>query len=142
MTKETKIRILSILCILNVIFIPTFEVWGGLFPDETEYSFFSVISSVFSDSDALGEFGVLFKLLLFIPSIIMLISSFFKSKTAHIVSSGIGVFSTIYLLIKFVLQSEISALFDFSEGNISIGTWIAFILFIISFLISLFSEKE
>lgn len=39
MKKSAAQIILSSLALLNVVFVPVFDVWGGLFPDNPEYGF-------------------------------------------------------------------------------------------------------
>ncbi len=130
---KTKKIILSILALANVMFIPVFDVWGGLFPGHPDDNFFDVVEYVFE-----GEFSywvVLFTLTIFIPSLFMLIFSFSDGGKMFKVASGTGIIFMIITLIRFISQNDFGELFDFDDGNISIGTWIAFSLFIISFLV-------
>lgn len=130
---KTKKIILSILALANVIFVPVFDVWGGLFPGNPDSNFFDVIEYVFE-----GEFSywvVLFTLTILIPSLFMLIFSFSDGGKMFKAASGAGIIFMIITLIRFVSQNDFGELFDFDDGNISIGTWIAFALFIISFFV-------
>lgn len=128
MKKSAAQIIISSLALLNVIFVPVFDVWGGLFPDNPEYRFFDVMEYVFK-----GEFDtwvIWFTLLLFVPSVFMFIFSVIGFKTAAWASSLIGIVLMNIALIKFVFDYEISYLFDFDDGNICIGLWIGLGLFI------------
>lgn len=122
--------ILSILALLNVIFIPVFDVWGGLFPYNADDDFFSVIGYVFD-----GEFDywvVIFTLAIFIPSMLMFLASFSNSILSFKLSAGAGLLAMFIVLAKYVYENDFWYLYDFDDGNISIGTWIALTIFIIS----------
>lgn len=128
---KTKKIILSVLALANVIFVPVFDVWGGLFPGKPDDNFFNVIEYVFE-----GDFSpwvVLFTLTIFIPSLCMFIFSFSDGGKMFKVAASAGVILMIITLCTFVSQNDFGELFDFDDGNISIGTWIALALFIISF---------
>ncbi len=129
--KSSRI-IISILALANIVCVPVFDVWGGLFPKDVEDNFFEVMEYVFE-----GEFDywvVVFTLSILIPSLFMLFFSFSESAALFKVSAGAGVLALGYTLVRFVGQYEIDYLFDFEDGNISIGTWISLALFIIALI--------
>ncbi len=129
---RTKKLIFSLLALANVMFVPIFEVWGGLFPQDVDDNFLDVLEYAIE-----GDFSywvVCFTLAIFIPSFFMLVFSFSDSAKAFRCSAAAGILFVLYWLIRFVAQYEIDYLFDFDDGNISIGTWIGFFLFIIAFI--------
>ena len=128
---KIKKIILSVLALANVILVPVFDVWGGLFPSNPDNNFLDVVEYVFEGE--VSYWVVLFTLTIFIPSLFMLIFSFSDGSKMFKAASGAGIIFMIITLIRFVSQNDFGELFDFDDGNISIGTWIALSLFIISF---------
>ena len=72
--------ILSIMSLLNVIFLPVFDVWGGLFPSEYD-NCFEVLRKIITDFDEYGDDRVvLMTLTLLIPSVFMLVFSLLQKR--------------------------------------------------------------
>lgn len=105
---KAKKLIISILALLNVVFVPIFDVWGGLFPGDPDDNFFDAIGYAFE-----GEFDmwvVIFTLTIFIPSLFMFIFSFTSKNKLFRISSIVGIIGMIlllYLLIKLVITLSI-----------------------------------
>lgn len=121
--------IISILALINVVFVPVFDVWGGLLPSNPEDTFFDAIGYALQ-----GEFDfwvTRFTLALFVPSVFMLLFAILGLKKAAKISSAAGIALIIAGLIHFVFEYGISYLFDFDDGNLSIGLWIGLGLFIV-----------
>lgn len=122
--------VLSVLMLLNVLFVPLYDVWSGLFPERPMFNFIDVMELVFD-----GEFDlwpVTLTLVLLIPAIFMLAFSFSKSNGGFKISAGVGAVAMMIILCRYVEQFDLEDLFDFDYGNIAIGTWIGLILLIIS----------
>ncbi len=139
--------ILSIIALLNVIFVPMFDVWGGLIPSNPDDNFFEVLDAVFKDSDAWNEWPVIFTMSTFLPCVLMLIMSLINKKSGFLVSSAIGMVLLAIFIIWFALDNDSSwsigyLLFDLDESCISIGTWIALLLFVISFFTAISSKQK
>lgn len=131
---------ISLLALLNVIFVPIFDVWGGLFPTNPEYGFFDVMEYAFKG--VFDTWVIWFTLLLFIPSVFMLVFSVLGFKKVAWISSLIGIVMMCMALIKFVFDYEISYLFDYDDGNICIGLWIGLGLFIAMLFTSVKTESK
>lgn len=137
MQKISKLQvIISILALLNVIFIPVFDVWGGLFPSSPDYNFFDVMEYLFTGEN--WTYNVfLFTMAIFIPTIIMLIFAILGLKRPAKISAIAGIICVVVRLICFAVEYGVDYLYDFDDGNISIGFWIGFCLFIVMALIKI-----
>ncbi len=136
---------ISALSLLNVMFVPIFDVWGGLFPSGPDDNFLDVIEMIFTDSNAWHYWVVLLTMSIFIPSIAMFITSF-CTRIGFLISSIIGIISVTSVVVWFSSEytswSIESLLFDLDDGCVCIGTWIALLIFIIAGLVSLFPDKK
>lgn len=119
--------VVSVLAILNVMFVPIFDVWGGLFPSDPDSNFWDVISGNCESN----EWVFVFTLTILIPSVLMLLFSILKAKVLARIAGFGGVICLIALLVRFVSEYEVSYLFDFDDGNLCIGLWIGLLLFIV-----------
>lgn len=119
--------VVSVLAILNVMFVPIFDVWGGLFPSNPDSNFWDVISGN-CESD---EWVFIFTLAILIPSGLMLLCSILKAKVLARIAGFWGLICLIALLVRFVSEYEFSYLFDFDDGNLCIGLWIGLLLFVV-----------
>ncbi len=134
--------ILSISALLNVIFVPIFDVWGGLFPSNPDRNFFDVIKIVFTDYDDWSLWVVHITMSILIPVIFMLTASLVNNKKLFLFSSLLGLILEGKQLIEYAIENELYEMLDYDDGNISIGTWIAFGLFICSFLFAIYDVKN
>lgn len=145
--KQVVCIIISVFALLNVVTMPIFEVWGGLFPSDREFWFFDVIVSFFkgyyyyTSWDAWDMWVVKLTVFIFFPSLLMLVFSFVGKKLVFRISALIGLFLESAILVLYTTQEGLEELLDFDDGSVSIGTWIALIVFIIAFVIS-FSDFE
>ena len=145
MNKNTRmvLIILSIVAVLNVMFIPIFDVWGGLFPSDVDRDFFDVMECYLENDNAWNLWVVQLTISFFASSILMLITSLIGNKKLSIVANIIAIFVWFKLIvIDYVEEEGTEALLDSEDGSISIGTWITIILFIASFVVVLKSKKK
>lgn len=144
MCKKSQIVliILSLILILNVMFVPIFDVWGGLFPSEVEDNFFDVIHKVFYNDSAFRYWSVRITISIFIPCVFMLISSIIGNKSFSILTAFLGIAGSLYTVIGYGLEKGFESSYDADSGNISIGSWIAIIIFVISFIAAITAKKE
>lgn len=138
--RNLKYIVLSALSIFNIIFIPSFDVWGGLFPSHPDANFFEIIETIFTDNDAFYYWSVVIVVSVLIPAIAMLIGAILDNKPVFLISSLVGIILWFRFIIVYINQNELSALFDFDSGSIAIGTWIAIVLFVISFVMAVTSK--
>ncbi|MDO4731246.1 MAG: zinc ribbon domain-containing protein [Clostridia bacterium] len=145
MRKEIQpvLIIFSILALLNVMFVPIFDVWGGLIPSDVDTTFFEVIEAVFEDEDCWRHWVVIFTMSIFIPSLFMFIAALCGSRGFFITSNVIGIIIWFKQIIDYGMEDDgFSDMFDFDDCSISIGTWIAIGIFVVSFLVALSSKKK
>lgn len=145
MSKSTRpiLIMLSVFALLNVMFVPIFDVWGGLFPSDVDRSFFDVIEIVFEDADDWSLWVVQLTMSIFVPTIFMFIMSLIGNRGLFITSNVIGIVLWFKQIIDYGMEDDgFEDLFDFEDGSISIGTWIAIGIFIISFFVALNSKKK
>lgn len=139
--------ILSVMSLLNVLFVPIFDVWGGLFPSSPEYSFFDVVEMIFEDSDAWSYWPVILTVSIFIPVVLMLIASTMQNRTFILISSGLGMFLWLkntgsYMKQIGDLEDVFMNLFDFDDGNICIGWYVAIALFVAVFIVAIKNKNS
>ncbi len=140
--RRVKYIILSILSLLNIVLIPSFDTWAGLIPSNYENTFFDAIGDIFTDSDAIHYWSVIIVLSVLIPSILMVISAVLDNKVLYSVSSALGIILWFRTAISYIRQYDIGDFFDFDDGSLSIGFWIALIIFIIAFIVGIMSKKD
>lgn len=145
MRKEVQpvLIVLSILALLNVMFVPIFDVWGGLTPSDVDTTFFEVIEAVFEDEDCWNYWVVQLTMSIFIPSLFMFIAALCGGRGFFITSNVIGIIIWFKQIIDYGMEDDgFSDMFDFDDCSISIGTWIAIGIFVISFFVALSSKKK
>lgn len=141
-TVQPILIILSVFALLNVMFVPIFDVWGGLFPSDVDYNFFDVLKMISKDGDAWRKWVVQFTITIFVPSLMMFIASLTGSKGFFVTVNIIGILLWIRQIIDYGLDNDFDNAFDFEDGNVSIGVWIAIIIFVISLIIALAGRKS
>ena len=125
-----KFLAVSILALVNVMFIPTTDM--GV-------DFFEAIQKLLAyPRGYIDAWYSGFALAIFIPALFMLVVSFFRNRMLHILASGIGIISLGKEMMEY--HSQIG-LFQ-SSSIIAIGSWIGMILFIIGVIISLKKYKH
>lgn len=127
--------IISILALLNVIFIPIFDVWGGLFPEDPDTNFFETIECALNGE--LEYWFVIFTLIYFIPSVFMFFSSFTKSNVAFKLFASLGFIAAVLALLNCIVQQadlygSLEYVFEPEGTSISIGTWIGLLLYFLA----------
>lgn len=127
--------ILSILGLMNVIFIPIFDVWGGLFPSNPDWDFIEVVEEIFTNENAWEKWAVIFTTAIFVPCLLMLISSFCNSRKAFLISSIIGFTAEACVIFEYIDQNDPTDYIPSDDCNIAIGVWIALVLFFVSIFV-------
>lgn len=145
MKRENRIIliIISALSLMNVIFVPVFDVWGGLLPRHVDSNFFDVVDMIFNYKDSWSYWVVLITVSIFIPCIFMLVMSLLGKKKLYVVFNIAGIVLWIGLIIGFGIEDDgFDEIFDFDDGSISIGVWIAIILFVVSLFVALLGGEK
>ena len=140
--KERRtLTIISILSLLNIIFMPIYNNRGGLFPSYVKYDFKEVIGLIFEDLDNLEMEIVKFTLIIFVSSVFMLVTALLGKTKGFLIACLIGKYllwtRIIVLFLHYVqIEDGLPYIFDFERGKISIGVWIAAVLFSIASYVS------
>lgn len=121
--------LISVAALLNIILNPVFEPFGGLCPSEPMFTFSDAVYEIINSNPYYTSLHLTIRLLIFIPVIFMLLTSFLKSKLPFMISSIIGFSGVAILIISFIHDYGMNSVFDFEECAISVGTWIALIIF-------------
>lgn len=138
--------ITPVFALLNVMIMPIFETWSGLFPEDREFMFLEVMEAFFKGYyyyrswTAWDMWVVQLTVFIFFPSLIMLFSALFKNRILFIISSLSGIILEGKVLVDYAIQNGLDELFDFDDGNISIGTWIALSVFVFAFIVTFCNE--
>ncbi len=142
-TYRAILIVLSLIALLNVIFVPIFDMWGGLFPESVEYDFFDVMDMVMNDDNCWDYRVVALTMSIFVPTVLMFVMALLGSKPLFLIVDAVGIILVVKQLIDYSDQvGNLSKIFDTSWTSISIGNWTALGLFGISFLVALFSKKK
>ena len=138
--------VLSIGILINVVFIPMFNVWGGIGARWSYYNqFFAALNNVEHFLEGSNRlWSDIFIWSAFVPAVVLLISSIAKKKVMVTVSSFVGTGLLLFNLNRHIsdyYRAVGASAINFYDGNISIGFWIALILFSICLLRTIPFEK-
>ena len=149
MNKETKkwLIIISVFALLNVMFMPIFDAFGGFLPDDARVNFFDVIDMIREDSDAWDLWVVQFTMCIFIPSVLMLIMALVESKQGFMLSCAAGMLWCTGEIIAYIDQyaeiyEDFGDIFELIGDHICIGTWIGFAIFAVSLSIPNYIQES
>lgn len=129
-----KSKIASVILLLCVIFIPMFDTWSGIIPSSEatrSWDLLDHFSEIFDWYDYAFIASGLF------PSIFLTVSAFLNGKILCIIFALLGIISLLWILTEFILQNGADEAFDFKDCSVSIGFWIALIMFIINLIINI-----
>ena len=133
---RVKSIVFSVLSLLNVMFVPFFDVWGGLFPSDVDNNFFDVFEGVLTTADAWEYWVVHMTMSVFVPTVVMFFAALLNKRKLFLVSNAVGIILWFIQIIGYGLEDDgFSSMFDFDDSSIAIGIWIAIIIFFVSFLI-------
>lgn len=134
---------LSIFALLNVMFVPIFDVWGGLFPSDIDRNFFEVIEMICEDSYNWNLWVAQLTMSIFIPSLFMFVMCLVGNRGLFITSNIIGIILWFKQIFDYCMEDNgFEDLLDFDDSCIAIGTWIAIVIYILSFFVALNSKKK
>lgn len=116
MLKKIMLRILSVLTVLSLVFIPAAGAWN--------------------------LWGLIMALVILIPAAVLFISTFMKTRVISGVISLLGmVFMTVYLTAAGLMEGP-GYLFDPTAGSPAAGVWTALALFALAFIICIVRRKR
>lgn len=128
-----KRPILSIIALLNIFILPVYTESGGFFPTE---KFFSIVQR------DLNPWSVSLTVFILLPSVFMFFYAFGNRKAKFTFASGIGFVLIILTALYGIFKTGFKSMFDFQSGHLTIGFWIALIIFAITFIPSIFKIKQ
>ncbi|MBQ5968753.1 MAG: zinc ribbon domain-containing protein [Clostridia bacterium] len=129
--------IISLLAVLNVIFLPLFSAGSGVFPSEMRSTFLEVVTGKYE----IYDWPVALTALIFLPSMLMTVLSILKAQITTKLTGLVGLILMVGALLKYVDEFSLDALFSLENGNLSIGLWIAFLLFIVMLFIPIDKKR-
>ena len=133
---------LSLALMANILFVPMFSIWGGLFPSGSTHTFVDALDGL--DRFFGGSYRLwpeIFIWSAFVPAVILLISALTKGKIMAMLSSAAGIGLLLYNLNRYIAQVGMDFALNADHGNISIGFWIALGLFASCFLSAISTKK-
>lgn len=147
MTKRNLllVKILSITLLLCSLFVPMFDVLGGIIPSEYAWSISETFEAIADEGiSAMEYYGVQLHLCTWILGGILCLGSFVEKKKIIATSSVIGMLLLIMIVVNNMNQYSDSLyyLMNFDDGNYTIGYWIVLGVFIACSIISLMPIKE
>jgi len=129
--------IISLLSLLNVIFLPLYSAGNGVFPNEMRSTFLEVVTGKYE----IYDWPVALTVLIFLPSMLMTVLSIIKAQITTKLTGLVGLILMVGALLKYVDEFSLDALFSLENGNLSIGLWIAFLLFIVMLFIPIDKKR-
>lgn len=144
MSKKLKLFfvISSILSIANVIFLPVHQKGGGILTENAEYNFVRVIGDAFMEEGALSLWVVQMTLCIFVPSVIMLACGITRMRFLYTVANTAGLLLWFFNISRYALENGVINLFEVEKTDISIGSWVAALIFLINALVLLCTKKK
>ena len=144
MTKGSKIffTIISLLLLASVFFLPVFDEGGGILTSKAKYNFARVIGDCLMKEGTLSLWVTHMTLGIFIPSVTMLACALTRLRVVYVLSNIAGIAVWFVNVFRLGLKNGFLALFDVHSTDVSIGSWIALLLFLISALGIIATKKK
>ncbi len=141
--KRLSLIVISLLGLLDVMFLPVFSVFGGLFPGEVQVPFLEVFDLIFNEQGAFELWVVRFTAAILISFFMLLIAALFSGKLTFIITDALCIVLITVQIIQYSAQTkEIHNLFDFEKTSLSVGTWVAILFYISAIFIVLYKKSE
>ena len=144
MSKKRRLILIaiSLVGLLDVMFLPVFSVFGGLFPGTVQVPFFEVFDLIFNEQGAFELWVVRFTVAILISFLLLLISALFTGKFTFIITNALCIVLLSVQIIQYSSQTkEIHSLFDFEKTSLSVGTWLAMLLYFAAMFIVLYKKR-
>ena len=144
---RTILIFLSYLAVVNVTCIPLFGDEYGLLAEDFQPRFVEVVEKVFQSEPYKEQTGDQITITLFIPTMLMCLASVFGKRTMFEAACKLGIVVWVFIMGRLILSYSLYEdgfyrLFDAEQGDVSIGIWIAIVLFSISYWISRYFVKK
>lgn len=132
MSKGSKIAciVVSVLALVNVLFLPVYEIFGGLFPDDAG-NFFDIVEDI-ADGYEMWEYDVFwFYAALFVPNLFIFLGAVIGKRGLVRGFSIVGTIVLVGLIALCIIGSEDPEWVLHPEyGCLACGTWLGLILYI------------
>lgn len=132
---QIALIILSVFAMINVLFVPMYDVWGGLYGSGDVDNFIDVIDYISRGKNSLWVVQITMHI--FVPTAFMLFFSFVYVKGLFISSTIVGIIAWFRIILDYVNQYGEKELFKTSYGNVCIGTWVAIAFFVVNLILGL-----
>lgn len=114
-----------------MLIIPIYSSYDGFIPEFDDWVLGEVIEDLMDDpEDAFDYYRVSLTTFALLASALLLLFAFCKLKIMIILTCIGGIISMGYKLIDYIDGYSIEHVLDFESGNVGIGFWIPFIIFI------------
>ncbi len=134
--------IISVLSLLNVIFLPIYSEGGPMISKASEYSFVRIVGDLFMEEGTLTLWVTQMTLCIFVPSVVMLASAFTRMRLLYVLSDLCGIVLWVFNFVRYGIENGFKIIFDINKTDISIGAWVAMLLFLINSLVILCTGKK
>lgn len=126
----------------NLLFLPMYCEGGGILVWKAEYNFVRIIGDLLMAESTLSLWVTHMTIGVFIPSVIMLATSLTRMRWLYSLSNVIGILVWFFNFFRYAFRNGLVGMFDINRTDISIGSWLALLLFLISALVLLFTKPR
>ncbi len=126
----------------NAVFLPMHCEGGGMLIWRSEYNFARIIGDILMVEGTLDLWVVHMTLGVFLPAVVMLATAFTRMRRIYALFNILGILVWFFNFFRYALDKGLLSLFDVEHTDISIGAWVALLLFLISALVLLFTKPS
>lgn len=144
MTKRARVFFVtvSVLILSSVIFLPMFAEGQGMLVWRSEYNFARIVGDILMVEGTLSLWVVHMTFGVFLPAVVMLATAFTRMRWLYSLANISGILIWFFNFFRYALKKGIMPLFDIHTTDISIGSWLAILFFLISALVLLCTKKK
>ncbi len=144
MTKASRIFfiIISALILSSVLFLPMHSEGEGMLVFKAEYNFARIVGDLLMEEGTLSLWVVHMTIGVFLPAVVMLATALTRMRWLYSLSNTLGIAVWFLNFFRYALKKGILPLFDIHTTDISIGSWLSVLFFLISALVLLCTKKK
>ena len=132
--------IISILMLCNAAFLPMYCEGGGMLVFRSEYSFAHVIGDLIMVEGSYKLWVVHMTLGVFLPAVVMLATALTRMRRIYSLFNIFGILIWFFNIFRYAFEKGFTSLIEVDSTDVSIGAWVAVLLFLISALVLLFTK--